>query len=60
MEFLCADTHLGAETEFAAVGEARGGVPVDRRGIDPPEESAAWASSAVTIESEWPVEYLLM
>jgi hypothetical protein len=33
VQFLGADAHLGAEAEFRAIGEARGGIPVDGRGI---------------------------
>src|SRR5215469_5799375 len=41
VEFLGADAHLGTETEFAAVGEAGGSIPVDRGGIDFTEELAS-------------------
>src|SRR5581483_7873487 len=33
VQFLRADSHFGAETEFPAVGESRGGIPVDCGGI---------------------------
>ena len=33
MEFLGADAHLRAKAELAAIGESRGGVPINRGGI---------------------------
>ena len=34
VQFIGADSDLRAETKFAAVGEASGGIPVNGRGID--------------------------
>ena len=40
MQFLCRDAYLGAEAELAAVGERRGEVDVDARGIHAAREAA--------------------
>ena len=39
MQFLGRDTDFGAQPELSAVGEARGGVPIDAGGIDFIEEA---------------------
>ena len=44
MQLVGADADLRAEAEFAAVGEARGSVPINRRRIDLAQETFARAS----------------
>src|SRR5215471_17300044 len=38
MQLLGADAHLGAEAEFASVGKASGGIPINRRRVDQTQE----------------------
>ncbi len=45
VELVRGDADLRAEAKFAAVGEARGGVPIDGRAIDLGEEALGGCSS---------------